>query len=374
MIDPLFSLLNAAQTIAAPVLLLKKWRRFRARGDKFEWDLRRWNPEFAADDDQNRPHLVIVAMGFAETRLAARLTAMIQEKRPDIRVTWSIRNLEAAHLGGAIPSNQAVAPFPFDYFVPVDRWISQVQPDAVVFIERFQFPIFARALHNRGVQVAAVAARSRSHRGGRYRVGAFYAHWFLSAFDLLCFRSDEERENLGSIPAKVQTRVTGSLKFWPQLPPIEPQRAQSLNLWLQLARNRPILAAGSTQPGDEAWVFEAFSPLREEFGAVLLLAPRHVERADEVEALAQSRDWKVARRSRFEQPTENPDVLLLDSLGELTHAYGASLAAFVGGTIRGTGHNVLEPIAHGVPVFFGTKRGTFGAEQELCEAAGAGFR
>jgi 3-deoxy-D-manno-octulosonic-acid transferase len=90
--------------------------------------------------------------------------------------------------------------------------------------------------------------------------------------------------------------------------------------------------------------------------------------------MALERGWKVARRSQLDVPASEADVLLLDTLGELTHAYGAARAAFVGGTITGTGHNVLEPIAHGIPVFFGPKRGTFGAEQEMCEAAGVGFR
>ncbi len=384
-IDPLYWLLGALQTLAAPVLLAKKWRRFRARGDAFEWDLARWKGDFAAENsgaEARGPHLVLVAMGFAETRLAARLTEQLRAEMPGLRVTWSIRNLNAAQQGGAIPETQSTVPFPFDYFAPVSRWIDAAAPDAVVFIERFQFPVLARALHNRGVKVAVVAARSRAHRGGRYRVGGFYARWLLGAFDLLCFRSAEQAENLGEVPASTRICVTGSLKFWPQLPPLAAQRARDLRAWLGGAGARPLVAAGSTQPGDEAWILEAFAPLRDKFGATLLLAPRHVERCDEVEILIAARGWTLARRSHFagaetaatQENSSFPDVLLLDTLGDLTHAYGAARAAFVGGTIAGTGHNVLEPVAHGIAVFFGPKRGTFAAEQEMCEAAGVGFR
>ncbi|PQV65384.1 3-deoxy-D-manno-octulosonic-acid transferase [Abditibacterium utsteinense] len=381
--DILFVLQNAAQTLAAPILLFKKWRRFRARGDAFEWDLARWRAPQKMKETQ-APHLILVAMGFAEARLAARLTARLQAERPELRITWAIRNLVAAREGHALPLNQSVVPLPFDFFCPVGSWIESVKPDTVVFIERFQFAVLARALHNRGKKVGVVAARTRDHRGGRYKVGAFYGRWLLGAFDLMCFRSPAELEKLGAIPSSLDARVTGSLKFWPQLPAIDFEQLNSLKSWLHSAQNRPLLAAGSTQPGDEAWVFEAFAPLREKYGARLLIAPRHTSRADEVEKLCQARGWKVSRRSQFqgnpqkmkgnEESNGEFDVLLLDTLGELTHAYGAALSAFVGGTISGTGHNVLEPIAHGIAVFFGPKRGTFAAEQEMCETAGVGFR
>ena len=388
--DLLFWLYSAGQTLAAPVLLLKKWRRFRARGDAYEWDLKRWICNFESQNSDSTknvgnalagPHLVLVAMGFAETRLAARLTELLRVARPELRVTWAIRNLEAARQGGAIPTKnegQNLAPFPFDHFLAVRLWRKRVRPDAVVFIERFAFPLLARELHNHGVRVGAVAARSRG--GGN----SVYRRWLLQAFDLLALRSHSEREKLGPVSDSTRVLVTGTLKFWPQLPPLEPQKMSELMRWLSQNPNRPLLAAGSTQPGDETWIFEAFAPLREQFGAQLLLAPRQSERAGEVEALCAARGWTVSRRSQSLKPipqkmtgeaTSNPcDVLLLDTLGELTHAYGACLAAFVGGTISGTGHNVLEPVAHGIPVFFGPKPGTFAAEQEMCESAGAGFR
>ena len=364
-------LFNAGQILAVPLLFWKKWRRFKARGDAYEWDLARWNaPKFDAGLDNGQVHLVLVAMGFAETRLAARLTALLGEQRPDLRVTWAIRNADAAREGGAIPANQPVVPLPFDFFWPVRRWIRALKPDAVIFIERFAFPNLARGLHNRGARVGAVAARTRDAKKN-----GFYGRWLLGAFDGIALRSEAERAKfgaLGSDAAKFQ--VTGTLKFWPELPPLPDAQKQELKDWLQNENDaRPILAAGSTQPGDEAWILEAFGPLRKKFGARLLLAPRHVARADEVEALARNHGFSVSRRSN-EKGNCAADVLLLDTLGELAHAYGAARAAFVGGTISGTGHNVLEPIAHGIPVFFGPKPGTFAAEQEMCLDAGVGFR
>ncbi len=368
--DGLLWMLGAAQTLGAAPLLWRAKKRWHCGFDSARF----FGPSLQAP---RGVRVVMVGLGFAESRWALELGRQIHIARPDVEMVWAIFDADsitgAGTGAGVLPMGQKMVPPPFDYAPAVSFWLRRVRPDAVVFLEKFQYANFARVAHNRGVRVAAVAARLRDHRSGRYKWGDFYARWLLSAFDFIGLRSAQEKAHLGNLSDAPNVRVTGSLKFWPKLPEIEAGKLEDLQAWLSLAQNRPVFAAGSTQPGDENWVLEAFAPLREEFGAVLLLAPRHAERGDEVEALCQVRGWKVARRSRG-QEIENADVLLLDTIGELTHAYGAARGAFVGGTIVGTGHNVLEPVAHGIPVFFGPKRGTFAVEQEMCEAASVGFR
>jgi 3-deoxy-D-manno-octulosonic-acid transferase len=67
-------------------------------------------------------------------------------------------------------------------------------------------------------------------------------------------------------------------------------------------------------------------------------------------------------------------VYLLDTLGELAFSYSFALGAFVGGTIKGTGHNVMEPVMLGLPVCYGPMRGHFEDLQLLCEQFAVGFR
>jgi 3-deoxy-D-manno-octulosonic-acid transferase len=68
--------------------------------------------------------------------------------------------------------------------------------------------------------------------------------------------------------------------------------------------------------------------------------------------------------------------MLLDTLGELTTAYGACAAAYVGGsyTEGKGGHNVMEPLLSRVPVAYGRVRGHFEALQRLCEQHGVSAR
>jgi len=49
------------------------------------------------------------------------------------------------------------------------------------------------------------------------------------------------------------------------------------------------------------------------------------------------------------------DVLIIDCIGVLTNLYGYGKIAFVGGAFKQGLHNILEPLAFGLPVFFGPK-------------------
>ena len=85
---------------------------------------------------------------------------------------------------------------------------------------------------------------------------------------------------------------------------------------------------------------------------------------------------RVSRRSEYSgaaPPDSAIDVFLLDTLGELSQAYAFAQAAYVGGTLCGPGHNVIEPLEWGVPVAFGPGRGKPTSEQQSCIEAGVGF-
>ena len=92
--------------------------------------------------------------------------------------------------------------------------------------------------------------------------------------------------------------------------------------------------------------------------AQLLVAPRHIERADAVEAMVRGRGLTVRRRSRIPQldtaGEPRPHVVILDSRGELASVYREATVAFVGGTLVPIGgHNLLEPAFWAKPVLFG---------------------
>ena len=101
-------------------------------------------------------------------------------------------------------------------------------------------------------------------------------------------------------------------------------------------------------------LLKAFALAREKRDDLrFILAPRHVERAGEIEKAALALEFRTMRRTRG-GPGGDWDVLILDTIGELARFYALSDAAFVGGSlVDWGGHNILEPAYYGKPVFFG---------------------
>ena len=154
---------------------------------------------------------------------------------------------------------------------------------------------------------------------------------------------------LGADPAR--TCVVGNVKF--DMEPGESVAEKGRELRLRYLGARPVWTAGSTHEGEEELVLDAQAALGRA-GALLVLAPRHPQRFEGVAALLERRGVIFDRRSRAEAVRAETQVLLLDTMGELTAFYAASDAAFVGGSLVPVGgHNLLEPASLGVPVITG---------------------
>ena len=82
--------------------------------------------------------------------------------------------------------------------------------------------------------------------------------------------------------------------------------------------------------------------------------PRHPERFNPVADLIEKANFNFIRRSTGETPSDNTQVILGDTMGELMLMYGISDIAFVGGSlVKHGGHNPLEPLAFKLPVVSG---------------------
>ena len=142
-----------------------------------------------------------------------------------------------------------------------------------------------------------------------------------------------------------------------------PERSRVAELIKEAAGGRPIVVAGSTvddRYASEEQVFlqEAMAPVWQLYPLTLLvLAPRHPQRFDEVEELAASVAPTIRAATLLNGGAEissSVRIVILDTIGDLATTYGIADAAFVGGSLvpRG-GHNPLEPAQFSVPVIMG---------------------
>lgn len=119
-------------------------------------------------------------------------------------------------------------------------------------------------------------------------------------------------------------------------------------------------------------VLDAHRRLLREFPQALLLwAPRHVERFEPVAQTVQNAGLALRRRSRDALPDVDTRVFLIDTHGELAGFMPSSDLVFVGGSLQAIGgHNVLEPAGFGLPVLVGPHTAHFSDSVTALQAGG----
>jgi 3-deoxy-D-manno-octulosonic-acid transferase len=246
--------------------------------------------------------------------------------------------------------------FPLDFQFAVRRWLAALRPKLVVLVESEFWPNFLRLVEGAGVRTVVVNARVSDRSFPRYLRYKGMMRRILWGIDLFLAQSHEDARRLVSMGARPRhVVVTGNLKFdvklQAELPIVAALRAD-----FQRANAGPVLVCGSTAEGEERPLLRAFKGVLEEYPrAVMVLAPRHPQRFERVARLVSAPGLKLWRRSRWKSGESiGGGVLLLDSLGELSAAYGLGDVAFVGGSlVRRGGHNILEAAQHGIAILVG---------------------
>jgi len=280
---------------------------------------------------------------------------------------------------GFAVASQQLAPevipvyFPLDVRVCVRRALATVRPRLLLLLESEFWPTMVRLTKARGTPIAVVNGRISAGAYARYGWARRWVRRTLREVDLFLMQTQADADRataLGAPPERVL--VTGSLKWESSL-----QSRPTLDEIRQTARQAglddgaTVLVAGSTHRGEEQALLQAFRAVRAVHRqARLIIAPRHLERLDEVEGLIRQTGLSSARLSRASSGAW--DVGLVDTFGQLMRYYGLASLVFVGGSlIPHGGQNPAEPAGLGRPILFGPSMQNFHemAEQLLSHQA-----
>jgi 3-deoxy-D-manno-octulosonic-acid transferase len=255
----------------------------------------------------------------------------------------------------ALPGAEAHTFFPVDLSWNVNRFLDAFRPRVVVLLEAEIWPNFLTLAARRGASVFLINGRLSDRSFPRYRFARGVMRPVFDSFRGFCVQTAEDARRYGEIGVeRARIAITGNCKFDLRVEPLDEAQKAELKRSLGVAPERPAVVAGSTHPGEEGMILDAFAEVRRAIpDACLVLAPRHPERFGDAFEIARSRGASVARAS---DPggVERPEVVILDKMGELARAYGAGEIAIVAGSFgRVGGHNLLEAAAHAVPVIYG---------------------
>jgi 3-deoxy-D-manno-octulosonic-acid transferase len=298
------------------------------------------------------------AVSVGEVQACAPLVSALYQRHPGLALTVTTFTPTGAARARALFGNLAqVRYIPFDLPGAARRFLARVQPRLAVIFETELWPNLYRECGRRRVPLVLASARISARSVGRYqRLGALFRDT-LSQAVVVAAQAEGDAERFRALgAAATSTHVTGNLKFDFEVPPDIAQRGARLRA--QYAPERALWVAGSTHGGgEEQALLDAHQRVRAAHpGALLVLAPRHPPRFDEVaKSLAQGGVSFVRRSQAGEAGAgQTCQVVLLDSLGELLDFYAAADVAFVGGSLVPIGgHNLLEPAALGVPILTG---------------------
>jgi 3-deoxy-D-manno-octulosonic-acid transferase len=248
--------------------------------------------------------------------------------------------------------------FPIDLPFCVRRSLDRVSPQIVIIAETEIWPNFLRACRKKQIAVVMINGRISDKSFARYRIVRKWLGRVFADYTIIGMQSDTDRrriEAIGADPSKVT--VFGNLKYdvVSTSRPVEPLLARVLQCWQQL------WIAASTMPGEEELVLDSFVELRKNHGGLkMVIAPRHADRFDAVEAILKQRGLRFIRRSRLNQFSDgdmiavDPCVLLLDTIGELAAVFQYATVVFMGGSLVSKGgHNILEPARFEKPIVYG---------------------
>ena len=353
-----------------PWVLLRLWLRgFRVAGYR-----RHWKERLALGKSDGETKVIWVhAVSVGEVRAAQGLIQRLHRDAAgrSILVTTTTptgRDIAQRLFGQSVSCRY----LPYDLPGAMKRFLNAVQPAVAVIMETEIWPNLYHQLHQRGVPLLLLNARlSRASLNGYLRFPRL-SRAAIHCVDRIAAQSEQDARRFARLGAsQQQLRIAGNLKFDMQLPHDFSERVAVLKN--RLGSGRLIWVAGSTHGGEEIRVLDAHRRILQlHTDALLLMVPRHPERAEDVGLLCQQAGLGFRYFSSMPATLDGVRVVIVDTLGDLVYLYGVATAAFVGGSLTGRGgHNPVEALLAGAPVVTGSSVSNFQAVYRALIDAGA---
>ncbi len=317
----------------------------------------------------------IHAVSVGEMFIALRLRDTLRKLWPDRDIVLTTNTSTGHALATArLQPRDTLLYFPLDLVWTMRRAFRHINPGLIILMECELWPVMLREAYRHNIPVAVANARlsDRSFAGYR-RFGLLFRRvtTLISAVYAQTKRDAGRFRELGVAADRIQ--VVGNAKY--DLAGIDPDGVRHARTALQAAAIAPetlVVLGGSTWPGEEECLMDMLPRLRRAVPApvALVLVPRHVERCPAIREAAVRRNLTVVtrRHTQASPATSPPDILLVDTTGELQQLYAAATVIFVGKSLDASGgQNPIEPAACGRAVIVGPHMQNFSeVVSELC--------
>ena len=311
------------------------------------------------------------------------LLKRIKKEFPECPIVLTTMTRTGNERAKTIPEADLVFFLPIDHPLAIRRALQKIQPSLLLIAETELWPNLLRSCGTKGIPIVLFNGRISEKSFRRYLFFKFFFKDCLKYVSLFLMQTEEDRNRIIEIGATMdKTRVVGNLKFDQPFPSFNEESMAEMAKSLNLRGEETLLIAGSTHSGEEEILLSFLKDLRKiDPHLVLILAPRHLERLEEVERILKRESISWTSKTLLSMDQDRPDeerkelppVILLDTMGELMNLYSLGTLVFIGGSLVPVGgHNPIEPLFFKKCVLFGPHMFHFlEISHHLIEAGGA---
>lgn len=240
---------------------------------------------------------------------------------------------------------------PLDSRGAVRRFLDHWHPEAGIFVESELWPNMLTGAKARGVPLALINARISETSAHNWKRLSATARHLLGHFTLIHCQDARTASHFHDI-GLAHAAPGVNLKSLSGAVPYDDTELTRLR---DTIGARPLWLAASTHPGEDELAIAAHETLLKHLPeALLILVPRHPERADAIEVQVAEAGQTCARRSTGMALTPDTQIYLADTLGEMGLWYAlCPITCLCGSFTPVGGHNPYEPAHAGSALIHG---------------------
>lgn len=258
------------------------------------------------------------------------------------------------------------------FYLPVDtpsnakRFVNIVNPEVVFFVK---YEFWFNYIKNISREKIPFFVISANFRHGQHFF-KWYGGWFrkqLNGITKIFVQNKESADLLKKIGI-TQVTISGDTRF-DRVHSIT-QNIKKFPVIEKFCKNSDVFISGSSWPPDEELLTKLINSEKTKYK--FIIAPHLVDKPHVASLEEKIKKGHVVLYSEAdEENVMYAKVMIIDSIGILSHVYQYGKIAYIGGGFGSGIHNILEAATFGMPVIFGPKYHKFQEAVNLIKEGGA---
>lgn len=243
--------------------------------------------------------------------------------------------------------------FPLDVDFLVSRFLSSWKPDLVFLVDSEIWPNLILQIKRKKIPLALINARITSKTFKRWNFFPNSATEIFSSFSMCLTSNLESKQYLERFKVK-NIYHHGNIKL---LSKIDLDKISNTND--DFLSNNKFWFAASTHRGEENLCLNTHLNLKREIKEITtIIAPRHIERTNEIKKLCENLNLNYQILNENEVIQRNKEIIIINSFGKLNNFFRFAKSVFIGKSTlikleNESGQNPIDAVKLGCKVYHG---------------------